>query len=83
MTTATTTAATIDSMAHHRAYGSHSPRRWAVTLAVLALLGLAVLAFLGAELGPQAHAAGQSIQDVTVKALGGLDSTLAGIRWVR
>ena len=83
MTTATTTATTITTMAHHRHRASHSPRRWAVTLAVLALLGLAILAFLGVELGTQVHAAAETVQGMAVEALAGLDGILAGIRWVR
>ena len=79
----TTTATTTATMASYIGPDGHRPRRWAVSLAVRALLGLAILTFLGAEFGTQVHAAGQTVQDAAVKAIGGLDSILAGIRWVR
>lgn len=82
-TTTTTAAATITTMSHHRHAETHSPRTWAVTLAVLALLGLAMLTFLGVELGTQVHAAAETVQGRAVEALAGLEGTLAGIRWVR
>ena len=67
----------------HHAIDAHSPRRWAVALAVLALLGLALLSFAGAEFGAQLTAAAEAVQAQASGSLGDLEGVLAGIRWVR
>ena len=83
MTTANTTAVAVTAPHHHRDSEDDRPQRWAVLLAVVALLGLAILVLVGAEFGTDVHAAAQAAQQGAVEFLGGIDRTLAGIRWVR
>ena len=81
-TTARTIAASATPLVHHPAR-HHSPRRWAMALAVLVLLLLALLSFAGATLGPQLPAAAEAARAQAVGSLGDLQGVLAGIRWVR
>lgn len=67
----------------HHAVDAYSPRRWPAALAVVALLGLALLSVTGAEFGPQLTAAAEAVQAQADGTLGDLDGVLAGIRWVR
>jgi hypothetical protein len=76
---------TMNTAATHRAmtrrgddeYGA--TQRWALMLAVLALLGLAMLVSLGTDV----QTAAGTLRAAAVEALGSLDATLAAIRWIR
>ncbi len=83
MTTANTTATTTASLVRHSEPEYGTARSWAVTLAVVALLGLAILGLLGAELGTGLQSAAATVRDGAAAVLGGLDAMVAGIRWVR
>ena len=83
MTTANAPAATIAAMPRHHHGAGDRPRRWAVLLAVMSLLGLAILVLIGAEFGVDAHATARAAQQGAIEFLSGSDRTLAGIRWVR
>ena len=81
-TAATTTAGSAIPLRHH-ASEQHSPRRWAVALAVLALLLLALLSLTGAAFEQQLMAAAEAAHAQAAGSLADLDGVLAGIRWVR
>ena len=83
MTTANTTATTLSSLVGHREPECGTPRNWALALAVVALLGLAILGLLGAELGTGIQSAAEAARDGASAVLGDLDAMVAGIRWVR
>lgn len=83
MTTANTTATTIATLVRHREPECSTPRNWALTLAIVALLGLAILGLLGAEFGTGVQSAAEAARDGAAAVLGGLDAMVAGIRWVR
>lgn len=78
MTTANT-AATPNPMTRRSHRDDSVTQRWALLLAVLALLGLAMLVSLGSDV----QTAAATIRSASVEALASLDASLAAIRWIR